>query len=73
MKDGASVQEHMGEFNSIVCKLAALDVRIEDEEKASILFCSMPESWDNLITNLSHIKTLKIESIIALLLIEEMR
>ena len=34
MKDGVLVQEHLGIFNSIVSKLAVLDVRIEDEEKA---------------------------------------
>ena len=44
MKDEASVQEHLDIFNSITSKLVALDVRIEEEEKASILLCSMPES-----------------------------
>ena len=73
MKNGTSVQEHLGVFNFIVSKLAALDVRIDDEEKASILLCSMPESWDNLIMNLSHIKILKKESVVASLLTEEMR
>ena len=73
MKDGASVQEHLGVFNFIVSKLAVLDVRIEDEEKASIILCSMSKSWDNLVMNLSHIETLKIESVVASLLTEEIR
>ena len=73
MKDGASIQEHLGVFNSIVSKLVALDVRIDDEEKASILFYSMLESWDNLIMNLSHVKIFNIESVVASLLTEEMR
>ena len=73
MKDGVSVQEHLGVFNSIVSKLTTLDVRIDDEEKASILFYSMPESWDNLIMNLSHVEIFKIESVVASLLTEEMR
>ena len=44
IKDGASIQKHLGIFNSIVSKFAVLNIRIEDEEKASILLCSMPES-----------------------------
>ena len=44
MKDRVSAQEHLGIFNFIVSKLTALDVRIEDEKKASILLCSMSES-----------------------------
>ena len=54
-------------------KLVVLDVRIQDEKKASILLCSISESWDNLIMNLSHVKTLKMESVVASLLIEEIR
>nr|CAD1835506.1 unnamed protein product [Ananas comosus var. bracteatus] len=69
-----SVQEHLNSFNSIVSKLAALDVRINEEEKASILLCSMPKSWDNLIMNLSHVETLiKTESVVASLLTEKIR
>ena len=73
MKDGTLVQEYLDVFNSIVSKLAALDVRIEDEEKTSILLCFMSESWNNLIMNLSHVEILKMESIMASLLIEEIR
>ena len=73
MKNGASVQEHLGVFNFIVSKLAPLDVIIDDEEKTSILLCSILESWDNLIINLSHVEILKMESVVASLFTEEMR
>nr|CAD1834627.1 unnamed protein product [Ananas comosus var. bracteatus] len=73
MKDGAPIQEHLCSFNSIVSKHATLDVRLDEEEKASILLCSMPKSWINLIMNLSHVETLKMESIVVSLLTEEMR
>ena len=73
MKNGGSVQEHLDVFNSIVSKLVALDVRIDDKEKASILFCSMSKFWDNLIMNLNHVEILKMESVVASLLTEEMR
>nr|CAD1833463.1 unnamed protein product [Ananas comosus var. bracteatus] len=73
MKDRVPIQEHLSSFNSIVNKLVALDVRIDEEEKASILLCSMPESWDNLIINLSHVETLKMESIVVSLVTEKMQ
>ncbi|GKU94135.1 hypothetical protein SLEP1_g7663 [Rubroshorea leprosula] len=37
MKDGGSVQEHLNVFNSLTSKLLSLDVKIDDEEKGSIL------------------------------------
>lgn len=65
MKDEISIQEYMGVFNSIISKLVTLDMRIEDEEKASFLFYFMLKFWDNLIINLSHFEIFKIESIVA--------
>ena len=73
MKDGTSIQKHLGVFDFIMSKLAALDVKIDDEKKVSILFCSILKSWDNLIMNLSYIEILKMESVVASLLTEEMR
>ncbi|KAK9118944.1 hypothetical protein Scep_017037 [Stephania cephalantha] len=73
MKDGASVQEHLNHFNLLINKLMALDVKIEDDEKACLLLCSMPDSWDNLIMNLSHVKIHDLDVVIASLLTEELR
>ncbi|KAK9113082.1 hypothetical protein Scep_020601 [Stephania cephalantha] len=73
MKDGASVQEHLNHFNLLISKLMALDVKIEDDEKACLLLCSMPDSWDNLIMNLSHVKIHDLDVVIASLLTEELR
>ncbi|KAK9156894.1 hypothetical protein Scep_003468 [Stephania cephalantha] len=72
MKDGASVQEHLNHFNLLISKLMALDVKIEDDEKACLLLCSMPDSWDNLIMNLSHVKIHDLDVVIASLLSEEL-
>lgn len=71
MKDRPSVQEHLGKFNYIMRKLAALDMRIEDEEEDSILLYYMLESWNNFIINLSHIENFKMELVISSLLIKE--
>ena len=51
----------------------AVGVKIEDEERVSILLCSMPNSWDNLIMSLSLSLFLDLDSVVASLLIEELR
>lgn len=71
--DGASVQEHLNYFNFLISKLMALDIKIDDDEKDSLLLCSISDSWNSLIMNLSYTKSLKLESIIALLFTEELR
>jgi transposase InsO family protein len=73
MKYGGSVHEHLNEFNSLISKLMAVDVKIDPEEKAILLLCSMPESWDNLIMSLSHATALDIDSVVSSLLTEELR
>lgn len=62
MKAGS--QKHINEFNNLISKLIALDVKIDDEEKIPLLFCSMPDSWDGLIMNLGNTMDLTIESVV---------
>ena len=71
--DGALVQEHLNHFNSLISKFKSLDVKSDDEKKASILPYSISDSWDNLIMNVSYVKSLKMESIIASFLTEDLR
>ena len=42
MKDG-SLNDHINEFNKIILDLNNIDVRIEDEDRALILLCSLPK------------------------------
>ena len=44
MKEGASVAEHLNEFNIITSQLASIKINLDDEIRAILLMCSMPDS-----------------------------
>jgi len=44
MKEGTSVLEHLNFFNKVINELLAVDVKIDEEDKALILLSSLPES-----------------------------
>ena len=46
---------------------------INEKERATLLFCSMPESWETLITNISKDTNLMYKSMESMLLIEKSR
>ncbi|GJS62332.1 hypothetical protein Tco_0657116 [Tanacetum coccineum] len=45
MKEGASVADHVNEFNSILSRLMSVDIKFDDEVQALLLLSSLPESW----------------------------
>ncbi|KAE8661582.1 putative ribonuclease H protein [Hibiscus syriacus] len=47
MQDDNDLVQHVNVFNQIVSNLARLDVKIEDEDKAMILLCSLPLSYEH--------------------------
>jgi hypothetical protein len=73
MKDGGLVHEHLNEHNSLISKLMAVYIKIDPEEKAILLLCSILELWDNLIISLNHATALDIDSVLFSLLMEELR
>ena len=52
-----------------------MEVKIQEEDKAITLLCSLPESWDHFVTsiNFSSANSLKFESVVGALLSEEVR
>ena len=51
-----------------------MDIKITKEEKCISLWCSLPESWDNLVMDIGRNNiTLKIENVVVALYSEEMR
>ena len=74
MQEGLDLVEYMNAFNQVVTDLARLGATIDDEDRAILLLCSLPSSYDHLITTLTHGKeTVKNEDITAELLSYDMR
>jgi len=74
MKDGNSMAEHLNAFNTVVSQLASVDIKMSEEDKCITLLCSLLDSWDNLVMAISSTSfVLKLEYIVASLLLEEMR
>jgi hypothetical protein len=75
MKEGTKVDDHLNTFNTLIVQLTSMEVKFEDEDKAITLLCSLPESWDNLVTSISFISAdvLDYDSVVGALLAEEMR
>jgi hypothetical protein len=53
MKEGTKVVDHLNTFNALIVQFTSMEVKFKDEDKAITLFCSLPESWDNLVTSIS--------------------
>ena len=74
MQEGSDLVEYMNAFNQVVTDLARLGATVDDEDRAILLLCSLPSSYDHLITTLTHGKeTVKNEDITAALLSYDMR
>ena len=75
MKEGTKIADHLNVFNTFICQLSDMEVKMEEEDKAITLLCSLPESWDHFMTliSLSTVDSLKLESIVGALLFEEVR
>ena len=73
MKEGTKAVEHLNIFNTLICQLLDMEVKIQEEDKAITLLCSLPESCDHFVTsiNLSTTNSLKFESVVGALLSEE--
>ena len=73
MMGGAGFNQHLHEFNEITTQLDFVEVKIEEEEKAMLLFASLPSFVDNIVTTLLFEKeTLKFDEVVAALLMNEM-
>ena len=64
MKEGTAVLEHLNFFNKAISELLAVDVKIDEEDKALILLSFLLESYDHIITTMLYgKKTLILEEV----------
>ena len=75
MKECTKVVENLNVFNTLIFQLSDMEVKMQEEDKAMTLLCSLPDSWDHFITSisLSTANSLKFESVVGALLSEEVR
>ena len=61
-------------FNTIISQLLFVDIKITEVEKCISMLCSFLDSWDNLVMAIGRNNTtLKIDDVVATLLLKEMR
>ena len=74
MNEGTTVLEHLNFFNKITSELLAIDVKIDEKNKALIFLSLLPELHDHIITTILHRnETLILEEITSTLLSNEIR
>ena len=74
MNEGIALLEHINFFNKVISELLAVDVKIDEEDKALILLSSFPESYDHIVTIMLYSKeALILEEVTSTLLSNEIR
>ena len=74
MQEGSDIAEHINVFNQLIADLRKVDVKIDDEDRAIILLCSLPGSYEHLVTTLTYGKEdVKVDEIVTALLGYEQR
>ena len=74
MQEGSDLAEHINVFNQLIADLGKVDVKIDEEDRAIILLCSLPGSYEHLVTTLTYGKEdVKVDEIVTALLGHEQR
>ena len=74
MKEAIAVLEHLNFFKKVINELLTVDVKIDEEDKASIHLNSLPESYNHIVTTMLYgKKTLILEEVTSTLLSNEIR
>jgi hypothetical protein len=77
ISEGGFVADHLNEFNSVTNQLSYVKVDFDDEVRALLTFCSLLESWNDLIMAISNYvsgsNTLKFDDVVGVILSKEMQ
>ena len=76
MSEGGFVVDHLNDFNTVTSQLSSVGVTFNDEVRALLFQCSLPESWNGLVmaisNSISRSSTLKFDDVVGAILSEEM-
>ena len=50
MQEGSDLAEHINVLNQLIADLGKVDVKIDEKGRAIILLCSLPGSYEHLVT-----------------------
>ena len=74
MQQGSDLTDHINVFNQLIANLGMVDEKIDDEDKAIILLCSLPGSYEHLVTTLTYGKEdINVDEIVTALLGHEQK
>ena len=74
MKESTPIKDYLDELNKILMDLKNIDVRIDEEDQALILLCSLPPSFENFVNSMLYGRdTLSLEDVISVLHSKELR
>ena len=76
MLEGGFVANHLNEFDTLIGQLSSIKVNFDDEVRALLILCSLPESWNSLVMVVSNSapssNTLMFDDVVGVILSEEM-
>ena len=71
--DGYYVAKHLDPFNTIVTHLILVGLNMYEDDHCMTLLCSLPNSWDLVMTIGSIVKNLVLDEVVPTLLSKEVR
>ncbi|KAK2969092.1 hypothetical protein RJ640_013779 [Escallonia rubra] len=76
MSENGSVVDHLNDFNGVTNLLESVGINFDDEIRALLFLCSLPDSWNNLVTTMSNStisETLILYDVVSSMMNDEMR